>query len=61
MINFKHKTFENNTGKPILSPSFRLMSIFGHNYFRMLEIMFSLLMSEMQLRPKPRLVSGRHF
>ena len=40
MINFKHKTFENYTGKPILSPSFRLMSIFGQNYFRMLEIMF---------------------
>ena len=61
MINFKHKTFENYTGKPILSPSFRLMSIFGYNYFRMLEIMFSLLMSEMQLKPKHRLVSVRHF
>ena len=46
MINFKHKTFENYTGKPIHSSSFRLISIFSHNHFGMLKIMFSLLMAE---------------
>ena len=60
MINFNHKTFQNYTGIPIHSSSFRLMSIFGHNHLGMLKIMFSLLMAEMHLRPKPRLVSGRH-
>ena len=55
MIHFKDKT--ENTGKPIPLPSLRLMSILSHNHFRMMKIIFSLLMAEMQLRPKPRLVS----
>lgn len=56
MIHFKDKTENTETLIPL--PSLRLMSILSHNHFRMMEnYTFLLLMAEMQLRPKPRLVS----